>query len=100
MIYVYTFSMFWFVYPTTSRCKLLAAGILTLDVFCMFFIVFNDYQSSPINTPDLVAMHTWLIQQAFLSTDLCFCLAAVSVDPKTQLQLSWEARYKNAGVQH
>ena len=54
----------------------------------MFFIVFNDYQSSPINIPDLVEMCTWLIQQAFLSTVLCFCLAAVSVDPKTQLQLS------------
>lgn len=39
-------------------------------------------------------------QQAFLSKMLCLCLAAVSVDSKTQLQLSFEAIYKSAGVQH
>lgn len=100
IIYVYTFSVFWFVYPTTSRCKLLAAGILIPDVFCVLFIVSNDYQSPPINILDFVWMHAWLIQRASLSAVLCFRLAPVSVDPKSQLQLSWEAIYKSAGVQH
>ena len=54
----------------------------------MFFIVFNDYQSSPINIPDLVEMRTWLIQQAFLSIVLCFAVVLhhhVLADPLSSL---------------